>query len=118
MKRSLEESALTGLTFGRVLMDDPDTNSTFVLASAESATVPVVVILRKTPFQEADVKAIVEVRTMQSSCTAPLRMLLTRPWSFFWQGSDTGLEEVQQNDEYSKYRAQVCSSSIAISPQI
>jgi len=53
-----------GLSFERILMDDPDTNSAFVLGSAEGegeTTVPVVVTLRKTPFREEDIKAIVEV---------------------------------------------------------
>ena len=67
MKRSLEQSALSGLTFGRTLMDDPDTNSSFILASAESGAVPVVVILRKTPFREEDVKAIVEAQKMTAT---------------------------------------------------
>ena len=62
MKRAAADmDALGGLSLCSVLNTDPDTGSAFALAtSTDGKDTQAVVLLRKTPFREEDVKAIIE----------------------------------------------------------
>ena len=73
------------MRFKSLLSIDPDSNCAFALCGAPGdagpESTPVVVLLRKLPFTEHDVTGIIE-------------------------GSCIAVEQVQHNDEYSKYRVQ------------
>jgi len=80
-EKSLVGQSLAGVRFKSLLSIDPDSNSAFALCGAPGdagpESTPVVILLRKQPFTEHDVSAIIE-------------------------GSCIALEQVQHNDEYTE----------------